>query len=661
LPVSFLLYSLIAEKNIAIDFSRKELAGNDYLTALRDMQFDLHRALRISPRGNTADIKAAREAVARDLDTLAATESRLGDGMDSAGLAGDLAGQGRGLLSVPAGDGEGLALRGGETLAALRALVARIADQSNLTLDPDLDSYYVMDIVTVKLPDLVDRVAAVADLAIALAARGRVDGDQRTDYLLLKGGLDGTLEGLAGSLAAGLRGNPDGSLKAALEGPAQAATAAIGRLVHELDGTIRDGGGAGLDGARIAALEEAAHEAQRVLWRTGNTGLARLLDVRISGFFTRMWTSLAITAALFLVVFAFGGVTVVRGVVRPVRAMTGAMRALAGGDTATAIPATGTSGEIGDMARAVAVFKENMIAATGLAAREQIELAARQERAERIEGWIRDFDGAVSGVVQRVSAAATQLQADAQQLTATALQTNQQAMAVAAAADQASANVQTVAAATEELSASVGEIGRQVEESSHIAGNAVSEADRTNATVQGLADAAHRIGEVVNLINDIASQTNLLALNATIEAARAGEAGKGFAVVAGEVKNLASQTAKATEDIQAQVGAIQTATGGAVDAIRLIGATIRRMSAITGSVAVAVDHQGVATREIARNVQQASVGTRDVSSNIGGVTDASSSTGKMAGQALDAARELAGQAGQLRNEVDGFISKVRTA
>jgi len=221
--------------------------------------------------------------------------------------------------------------------------------------------------------------------------------------------------------------------------------------------------------------------------------------------------------------------------------------------------------------------------------------------------------------------------------------------------------VQTVAAATEELSSSVNEISRQVSESSRIANVAVDEANKTNITVAGLSDAAQKIGEVVGLINNIASQTNLLALNATIEAARAGEAGKGFAVVASEVKNLANQTAKATEDIQGQVGQMQSVTGTAVDAIKGITGTIQRMSEITTTIASAVEEQGAATREIARNVQQASTGTREVSSNIGGVTQAAGETGHMAGSVLGATKELSRQTDRLRQEVDAFVRRVRTS
>ncbi len=272
-----------------------------------------------------------------------------------------------------------------------------------------------------------------------------------------------------------------------------------------------------------------------------------------------------------------------------------------------------------------------------------------------------DFESKLKGVIDAVSAAATELQATAETMTITAGESSRRATAVAAASEQATTNVQTVAAAAEELSKSIIEISRQVDGSTTVAGKAVEEAKRTDSRVHALSEAAQKIGEVVQLINDIASQTNLLALNATIEAARAGEAGKGFAVVASEVKSLASQTAKATEDISAQVNAIQAATRDAVEAIRSIGATITQISETSTTIASAVEEQGAATQEIARNVQQAAAGTHEVSDNIAGVTTAAGETGAATSQMLGAAKELAGQADMLRREVGDFFTRARAA
>ncbi len=349
------------------------------------------------------------------------------------------------------------------------------------------------------------------------------------------------------------------------------------------------------------------------------------------------------------------------GIARPVVAMTEAMRRLAGGDKSIEVPARGRKDEIGAMADAVEVFKQNAIEMDRLAAEQRKEQQRKEERQKTIDGYIASFESQVAGILGTLASAATEMNQTAESMSATAEETSRQSSAVAAASEEATTNVQTVASAAEELSASVAEISRQVAQSTEISGQAVEEVSRTNATVKGLAEAAQKIGDVVQLINDIASQTNLLALNATIEAARAGEAGKGFAVVASEVKSLANQTAKATEEIGAQIGAIQNATGGAVQAIEGIGGTIAKVSEIATTIASAVEEQGAATQEIARNVQQAAAGTTEVSSNIAGVSEAAQQTGAASAQVLATAGDLAKQSEVLKAEVDDFLAKVRAA
>ena len=350
-----------------------------------------------------------------------------------------------------------------------------------------------------------------------------------------------------------------------------------------------------------------------------------------------------------------------RSIVPPILEMVGAMGRLAGGDHSVAIPATDKKDEIGLMARAVLIFKENMIKAKELADKEAEAIKARIARAARVNELTQAFDASISSVLRSVSSASTELQATASSMTATAEETSNQATAVAAATEEASTNVQTVAAASEELASSVTEIGRQVAQSAAIAQKAVEEADRTNMTVQGLYEGAASIGDVVKLINDIASQTNLLALNATIEAARAGEAGRGFAVVASEVKSLAEQTAKATEQIGTQIAAIQNSSSDAVAAIRGITSTISEMNEIASAIASAVEEQGSATQEIARNVQQAALGTGEITANVVGVQQAAGDTGAAAHQVLQASGELSKQSETMRGEVETFLSNIKAA
>ena len=373
----------------------------------------------------------------------------------------------------------------------------------------------------------------------------------------------------------------------------------------------------------------------------------------------RVWIYGAILLAVALSTLA--GIAIVSGVALPVTRITEIMRRLAGHDLQVEIDGLERKDEIGAMAAAVQVFKENMIKADHLAAEQKAEQARKEKRQQAIEGFIATFESSVSGALKALGTASNELNATSKSMSATAEETQRQSTAVAAASEQASTNVQTVASAAEELSSSISEIGRQVTQSTRIAGKAVDEANTTNDAVKALAETAQKIGDVVKLINDIAGQTNLLALNATIEAARAGEAGKGFAVVASEVKSLATQTAKATEEIASQVTAIQNATQDSAVRIQGISKTIAEINEIATTIASAVEEQGAATQEIARNVQQASAGTGEVSSNIAGVTKAASDTGAAASQVQSSAGELAKQGEVLRSEVDAFLRNIRAA
>jgi len=364
------------------------------------------------------------------------------------------------------------------------------------------------------------------------------------------------------------------------------------------------------------------------------------------------------------------------GIANPIRHMTEIMQRLAKGDNEVEIAGAERADEIGDMAETVEVFKQNAIEAERLRGeqeesrkqaeklREEQEETKRQAEEDRRNGMLQladGFESSVKGVVELVASASTEMESTAQSMSNTAEDAQTRTSEVAAASEQASANVQTVASAAEELSSSIDEISRRVTHSAEISGKAVEAAENTNQTIRDLADAAQKIGEVVDLINDIANQTNLLALNATIEAARAGDAGKGFAVVASEVKNLASQTAQATEDISAQIGAIQGTTQEAVGAIEGIGTTISEMNDIATTIASAVEEQGAATGEISRNVQEAATGTESVNHNISNVSTASAETGESAGEVLKSAQELSQQSETLRSEVDKFLAEVRAA
>ncbi|CAO3440393.1 methyl-accepting chemotaxis protein [Azospirillum endophyticum] len=358
---------------------------------------------------------------------------------------------------------------------------------------------------------------------------------------------------------------------------------------------------------------------------------------------------------------ALAWLVVGRHIVARLSGLSDAMRAIAAGNLDAPIPAAGGD-EIGDMTRALTIFRDTANEAKAANARAEAERGrAAGERRRAMVEMAENFESSVRGVLDRVAQAAGEMQDMAERMTRSADLTAGEANTAAGSSQQAEGNVKAVAAATEELSASIQEIGTQVHASSQIARKAADEAERTDRTVEGLAQTAGRIGEVVGLIQSIAGQTNLLALNATIEAARAGEAGKGFAVVASEVKGLATQTAKATEDISAQIAAMQSVTQEAVDAIRSIAGTIREVNEIAATIAAAVEQQSAATREIARNVGEAADSTQHVRGNIDSVANAARESGDSANRVLSASSTVQGQLRTLAGQVDVLVGEMRAA
>ena len=550
-------------------------------------------------------------------------------------------------------------------MADIRGMVAHSGDTSNLILDPDLDSYYLMDITLLALPQTLDRLSVIgSSLYPKLTSGQEITQDSKTEIAVMA-------QMLEESDGARIVAEMDISLKEDANfygtsstwqknGPEllnayKAANADLVAVLRDIakSGTVTP------DAFHQAFLK--AQGAAFTFLSKGYDELDLMLDYRIKSYADQQAQSLLVSFVGALASFLFF-LLIVNTITKPLKSLTGTMARLANNDIFVDVEYVNAKSEIGDIAASIQVFKDNAMRIE-MMKKEQIdsENRAEQNKKKALTEMANSFEASVGDIVQTVASAGTELQASAEGLAQISQSTNRQTSFVASASNTASSNIQTVASAAEELTASISEISRLVNDSSYKAKDAVEQIQRANQTVQGLVTSSAEIGDVVKLINDIAAQTNLLALNATIEAARAGEAGKGFAVVAGEVKNLANQTAKATEEISARINSIQQVAGSAVDVIQAVGTIVDSINESTTNISSAVTQQSSATKEIAANAQQVAVGTQDVTTRISSVTKAVEESEHSSEEVLNAARELSVQSEKLKKEVFQFLNRVKAS
>ncbi len=617
-PMAFLLWALLQAHAKDIDFARAELRGVAVLRTLTPIQAALAgAALGLAPPSDLAGLSAQVRSTSALLPAL----------HDPAAAAAD---------AVAAANPAKL----GAAREALKTLIGAAGDSSNLILDPVLDSYYTTDVVLGRLPDALDR---IADLATA----ARDTEAARTAFYVNLGGLKASADGLDASVASAIAGNPDGGTKRALAEPAAAFSKDLHGYVADVEASV-------LDPARTKATL-----ANLVRFSaTAQAELARLLRARIDALHRTQAIEVGGSLGLFvpcgLVVLS----VVVRGVIRPLGGLTGAMGRLAHGDLAVEVPRHTSPREIGALAKAMAIFKANAGEARAVEQARAAEQAEKLRRQQAVMGLTRDFSNFVEQQLVHLTEAVDSLNDTAQTLGGQAQQTQRQTELVATSASVALRSVETVSAASEQLAASGGRIGEQALDAAERTRAAAEQSNQARSVLAGLNDAAQGISEVVALIRSIAAQTNLLALNATIEAARAGEAGRGFAVVAGEVKVLASQTAGAVDAVQARVEAIRAGSGAASASIDQIAGMVADISRVAGQIAASIAEQGTAAGEIARAVRESAGASQSAAARVTELREGVEITRGASEGLTQAAAAMAARTEELSGEVAGFVAAV---
>ncbi len=625
-PILLIAYFLITEKDELINFTKMEIAGVKYLRA---MQISLQQLTTVhQTQENWTKAKAALEqAENEDRGVLNLTQ-------DAADLQFALTESGR---------------NAGPVSTKIMDLFSSISDNSNITLDPDMDAYYIGFILVSQAPDLLKHGSALVNAARDLETEET--NDRKVAFAEARDGIASVASDLLKSLAKAIKGNQDGTAQVALEDDGKGIAAAAGKVAAAA---------ATGDSKTISATADELSRSVHDFLPKGDDELERLLRARIAGYHFAIGTHLTIVFVSLLVgAIVFRAIT--RSISEPLRLVTGLMRRLTEGDLNIDVPHEPRADEVGQLIVALKGFHIAAVERTRAREAERLRDEREKDRGKRLLELNATFNHSVSAALDQLGGAATQLNGMADTMAKNSELASKEATNVATAAGQTSSHVCAVASASEQLSRSIKEIASRILNSKTIAQQAAREAEDSGAAVATLLKATDQIDNIVGAISDIAAQTNLLALNATIEAARAGEAGKGFAVVAMEVKALADQTAKATEDIAGQIGAIQRGTANVSSAIEHIRGIVGQINEASAEIVVAVNEQGAATLEIARNVQQAAQGASEVTGSIAHIAQAIASSDRTSQEVLGSAKALEHEAKTLEHNVHAYLSDLQAA
>jgi methyl-accepting chemotaxis protein len=636
-PVGFLSVLLYNTQQKEIDFSEKEIVGNHYLTELRTV----HAAL-VDP---TKEIDpGALKAVIAKADADFGAEMEAQEQAAAAQAALDVKDTAR-------------------DTAALNALIVRVGDKSNLILDPDLDSYYMMDLILLKVPALLDSVRAASQYAADHAGKEQAKIDEVAGFQERIAGLKLIANGARGSLDSAYKGNLEignepKDLKDRIDPAAQAMFQALDKLLADFGASVLAGGTAPIAASGFEASETAARTAVLKFADVGGVAMGDLFERRTANFYASRYVRFSAAIASFALAVLVVFLSIRFMVVKPIGTLTTAMGRLAQDDTSVEVAMVDRKDELGAMARAVGQFKIGIGKRLELEAVSRAENARREETFNAMQSLARRFDGEIKQALGEMVNRTGTLREASGVMGAAAATSGERSNSVVELAGIAAGNAQSISAAVEELSASIGEIGRQVHGAAESAETAAKDGAAAAEIVTGLTRTADSVAGILNIIREIADNTNLLDLNATIEAARAGEAGKGFAVVANEVKSLATRSARATEEIRAQIQAVQEISGSAAASISDIVGKLDAIHSAASGIAASVTQQNAATHEIAKNVTEASKRQQEMAGLVGDVKSAAETTGAESSQVLKVAGEVADSVDFLKSRVDGFLREM---